>query len=101
MGKRKYPPLTPNEVKAITLALGFRYRRTQGSHAHYEREAIGKYPRAVISIDEHYQQFDDDLIKNMIGQSKHTRDEFYGATKGTAKKGGVRLYTFPVAEPVQ
>ena len=37
-------------------------------------------------MDEHYQEFDDDLIKKMIGQSKHSRDEFYGATKHTARR---------------
>ena len=93
MGKRRYPPLTPSEVKAIVLALGFRHRRTQGAHAHYERQAIAGLPRSLVTVDEHYPEFDDDLIKKMIAQSNHTRDEFYGATKHTAKKAGVRFDT--------
>ena len=95
MGKRKYPPLTPSEIKAIALALGFKHRRTQGAHAHYEREAIGGFPRSIITVDEHYSEFDDDLIKMMISQSKHSRDQFYGATKQTARKAGVPLYRPP------
>ena len=98
MGQRKYPPLTPSEVKSIVISLGFKYRRTQGDHAHYEREATGKYPRSIVTVDEHYPQFDDDLIKKMIGQSKHSRDEFYGATKSTARKASVPLYVVPSPE---
>jgi len=94
MGKRKYPPLTPSEVKSIVGALGFKFRRKDGSHAQYERLATGKYPRSIVTIDEHYSEFDDDLIKNMIRQSNHSRDEFYGATKSTARKGGVKLYQY-------
>ena len=101
MGKRKYPPLTPSEVKAIAVALGFKYRRTEGAHSHYVREATGGFPRSLITIDDHYPEFDDDLIKKMIGQSKHSRDEFYGATKQTARKGGVRLYLVPRPETAQ
>jgi hypothetical protein len=33
-----------------------------------------------------YGEFDDRLIKIMISQSGFTREEFYGATKSTAKK---------------
>ena len=78
MGKRKYLPLTPFEVKAIVVAPRFRHRRTQGAHAHYEREAGQKYPRSIVTIDEHYAEFDAGLIKSMIGQPRHTRDDTYG-----------------------
>ena len=71
MGKRKYPPLTPSEVKSIIVALGFRHKRTQGGHSHYEREAMRKFPRSIVTVDDHYPEFDDDLIKKMIGQSNH------------------------------
>jgi predicted RNA binding protein YcfA (HicA-like mRNA interferase family) len=94
MGKRRYPPISPSEVKAIVLALGFRHKRTQGSHEHYEREATDDLPRKIVTIDMHYDEFDDDLIKSMIAQSGYSRDKFYGATKHTARKGGV-LYLAP------
>ena len=63
MGQRKYPPLTPSEVKAVVLSLGFKHARTHGAHAHYERQTIGKFPRSIVTVDEHYPEFDDDLIK--------------------------------------
>jgi hypothetical protein len=93
MGRRKYPPLTPSETVAILTALGFHHKKTVGSHAHYERLPKGRFPRAVVTVDTHYKEFDDDLIKNMIDQSRHTREEFYGATKSTAKKAGVPPYS--------
>lgn len=98
MGKRKYPPLTPSEVKAIIVALGFTWKRTHGSHSHYERAAMGKFPRSVVTVDDHYPECAENLIKNMIRQSNHSRDEFYGATKGTAQKCGVRMYVVPSLE---
>ena len=58
MGKRKYPPLTPAEVKSILVALGFRHDRTQGAHAHYVREAIGGFPRTGVTVGECYSEFD-------------------------------------------
>jgi predicted RNA binding protein YcfA (HicA-like mRNA interferase family) len=81
MGKRGTPPLEPSEVIAILKALDFRYARTAGSHAHYIRLAEGKRLAALVSVDTHYKQFDDDLIKNMIRQSTFTKDQFYGATR--------------------
>lgn len=86
---KRYPPLTPSEVKTIAANLKFRLKRTEGSHAQWECEADGTHPRSVISIDEGEREFDDYLIKSMIRQSNRTREEFYGATKRTAKRAGV------------
>jgi len=86
VGKRKYPPLTPSEVVAIVKALGFVFDRQCGSHAHYECEASGSTPRHVVTVDMTVDNFDEYLIKSMIRQSGVTRDQFYGATKGTRRK---------------
>jgi predicted RNA binding protein YcfA (HicA-like mRNA interferase family) len=94
MGRRKYPPLTPSETVAIVTALGFHHKKTVGSHAHYERLPKGRFPTAVVTVDTQYKEFDDDLITTMIDQSRHTRDEFYCATKSTAKKAEVPPYSF-------
>src|SRR5688572_15317291 len=90
MGRRKYPPLTPDEVVDIITALGFVKKGQTGSHAQYYRGAKGKHAASLVSVDIHYDQFDDELIKRMIDQSTHSRDEFYAATKRSAKKGGVK-----------
>ena len=34
MGIRRYPPLTPSDVRSILLKLGFKMKRQEGSHAH-------------------------------------------------------------------
>ncbi len=86
MGKRRYPPLKPNEVVAILKALGFTLNRQVGSHAHWERPADNKRPRALVTVDMSVSEYWEELIKSMIRQSIHNREEFYGATKKTAKK---------------
>lgn len=84
MGKRKFPPLKQSEMVAIFVALGFKESR-HGKHACYERPADENRERKVVPIDD-YGEFDETLIKSMIDQSGFTREQFYGATKATAKK---------------
>ena len=86
MGKHRYPPLTPSETVTIVEALGFCFKRQTGSHAFYEKPASGNRQRAVVCIDMAKDVFWPEIIKSMIEQSKHTRVEFYGATKKSAKK---------------
>lgn len=93
MGKRSHPPLTPSEVEAIVLALGFQFKRQEGSHAQFERGADGVRPRSVVTIDKAEKEFDGYLLKSMIRQSNYTREEFYGATKKTARKASVKFWT--------
>jgi|ERR1035438_5391787 predicted RNA binding protein YcfA (HicA-like mRNA interferase family) len=92
MGKRKYLPLTPSEVVSTITALGFVLKRRQGSHAHYEGiDESGK--RAIVTVDEGYDQFDETRMKSMIAQSGFDREKFYGATKQIAKRAGLKQYT--------
>ena len=86
MGLKLYPLLKPKEVIAILTALGFTLKRTDGSHAQYERLASEGHQRALVTVDLGYSQFTKRMMKNMITQSKFSRREFYGATKKTAKK---------------
>ena len=90
MGQRKYPPLTPSEVAAILKNLGFSKARVESSHVHYARVACVRYPRSIVTVDTNYREFDESRIKTMIRQSNRTREEFYGATKGTARKASVQ-----------
>jgi len=77
-GKRKYPLLKPREVISLIEDLGFVFKRQVGSHRHYEKPASEGRERAVVTVDMSVDQFWEQMMKNMIGQSKHTRDEFYG-----------------------
>ena len=95
MGQRKYPPLTPAEVVAILTKLRFKKVREEGSHAHFEHPADGNHPRSVVTVDMGYGEFDDALIKSMIRQSNRTREEFYGATKRSARRAAVRFIELP------
>jgi len=92
MGKKKYPPLSPAEIGEILTALGFTKKRTKGSHAHWERAADKVRPRSIVTVDEAIDQFNDFLVKSMISQSHFAREEFYGATKKSARKASVTLY---------
>ena len=78
--------MTPSEVVSIVTALGFKSDRQCGSHANYEFIGLGNERRRVVTVDLNVREFDEDLIKSMIRQSGRTREEFYGATKRTAKK---------------
>jgi predicted RNA binding protein YcfA (HicA-like mRNA interferase family) len=89
MGRRAYPPLKPSEVVEVLVALGFTKRGQVGSHAQYFRQADQQREAAVVTVDMHYPQFDDDLMHSMVRQSKFPRKEFYGATKHTARKACV------------
>ncbi len=48
-------------------------------------------PRSIVTVDVKLAEFDDYILKSMIEQSNHSREEFYGATKRTARKASVRL----------
>ncbi len=88
MGERRYPPLTPAEVVAILRALGFTLLRQVGSHAQWERPSSAGRLRALVTVDMSVRDFWPELIKSMIRQAGSTREEFYGATKATARKIG-------------
>lgn len=91
MGSRRHPPLTVSEVEAILRSLGFTCTRHLGSsHAQWELAASGPRKRSLVTVDTAVREFWEEIIKSMIRQSGFTREQFYGATKGTAKKIGLR-----------
>jgi predicted RNA binding protein YcfA (HicA-like mRNA interferase family) len=73
----KLPLLKPREVQARVRALGFKYKRTDGSHETWERLPDQIIPeRKVVQIDVGKKQFDKFLMKSMIRQSGFTAQEF-------------------------
>jgi predicted RNA binding protein YcfA (HicA-like mRNA interferase family) len=100
MGQRSYPPLTPGEVEAILKNLGFVHARTESSHAHFKRLADETRNAAIVTVDQSYREIGDPkLIQSMIRQSGFSREEFYGATKRTAKKASVKHAVMPMPQP--
>ena len=91
---RRYPTLTPSEVVAILVARGFKLDRTAGSHAQYM--CLLRAQNRRVTVDMHYAQFSDSLLKRMIESSALTRAEFYGSTKEAAKKINIRAEKFPI-----
>ncbi len=91
---RRYPPLTPEEVIAILLARGFRPDRTAGSHAQYSGTVHGQFRR--VTIDLHYRDLDEWMMRRLIVQSGLIREEFYGSTKESARKIGLRADDYPI-----
>lgn len=67
MGQRKYPPLTPSEVKAILKILGFTKDRQDGSHEQHECPAIAEFPRSVVTVDVGYKEFDTKMMQALSG----------------------------------
>ncbi len=78
---------------AIFLALGFRLIRV-GRHPCYERDSDATRSRKVVPVDD-YDEFEEKLIKSLISQSGFSREEFYGATKATAKKLNLQKVFIP------
>jgi predicted RNA binding protein YcfA (HicA-like mRNA interferase family) len=79
-GYEKYPPLTPDEVIKILASKGFLHTGTEGSHRQYEKGS------RKVTVDAAMRDFGIDLMQSMIRQSGMDREEFYSATKATAKK---------------
>jgi len=86
VGRKKYPSLSPSEVISILKAKGFSFKRQTGSHQHYECASGEGGTRRVVTVDISIDQFWEELMKSMIRQSGLSREQFYGATKKTAKK---------------
>jgi len=91
---RRYPPLTPEEVIAILLARGFFLDRTTGSHAQYGGTIREQFCRATVDL--HYRDLDEWMIKRLILQAGLTREEFYGSVRESARKIGLRADEYPV-----
>jgi predicted RNA binding protein YcfA (HicA-like mRNA interferase family) len=85
MGK-KMPKLKLREVKANLTSLGFRWKRTDGSHETWERPADATRKRAIVTVDAAETQFGEFLMRSMIRQSGFSREEFCpGILKVAAK----------------
>ena len=89
MSRKKYPPLKPRDVGAVLTALGFAFKRQEGSHAQWELTQGADGKRHVVTVDTACSEFDDFLMKSIVRNSGFSRDEFYGATKKTAKAANV------------
>lgn len=78
---RRYPPLTPKQVCKNLKSLGFEHTGNYGDHRIYEDEA-GHH----VQVDMGEKDFGPRGMKIIIGNSGFSREQFYGATKMTARK---------------
>ena len=81
---KKYPQLSRREVLGILKAWNFCYKRSHGDDDFYEGFTHGR--RRLVKVQSKVKAFWTDRIISMIAQSGLSREEFYGATKTTAKK---------------
>jgi predicted RNA binding protein YcfA (HicA-like mRNA interferase family) len=81
-------------VIEILQIRGYDFVRTVGSHRRYQGRIRGQ--TRCVTVDMHYAQFDDQLLKRMIAQSGLTREEFYGSTKAAALKINLRVAEYPI-----
>jgi predicted RNA binding protein YcfA (HicA-like mRNA interferase family) len=86
---KKYPPLTSTQVEAILRANKFIYSHSRGDHKYYY--GVIKKKSRTVTLKMRIDVYSNDLLKYMIAQSGLTREEFYGSTKETAKKIGVKF----------
>ena len=63
---------------------------------HYSDTVRGRLRHVTVST--HYAEFSTERIQDMLAKSGLTREEFYGSTKETARKIGLRAdeYTIPL-----
>lgn len=88
MSPRAYPPLKPREVVSILNARGFVLERTRGDHEYYVCHRGGE--KIVVTVDRGVKEYDINVLKSMIRQSKISRKSFYCTLKKTAKKIGMK-----------
>jgi predicted RNA binding protein YcfA (HicA-like mRNA interferase family) len=84
MGQRKYPPLTPGEIKEILVARGFNFHHSKGDHNYYVHDVRGR--KHIAQVDSKCPIYDDTLIKMVLKETGLTREQFYCSTNSTAKK---------------
>jgi len=83
LSKKKYPRLTPKEVIDNLIALGFSFARQRGAHRYYKHQT-----GHLVNVPMNWDLIDDIGMKSIIKNSGRTREEFYSATKTSAKKLG-------------
>jgi predicted RNA binding protein YcfA (HicA-like mRNA interferase family) len=90
---RGWPPLTLRDLIAILGALGFHHSKSSGGHDFYVGMHGGR--KCKVTVDQKCAPFSPDLLRSMCKQAGCTREEFYGATPGTAAKVRIK----PKAQP--
>ncbi len=94
---KKFPPLSPQEVIRILRAWGFELAR-KGASDHQQWAGFKGNKQRLVTVDMGVDEFDDWVLKSMIEQSGLSREEFYCATKESARKIS-KPYQQPAPEP--
>ncbi|MBE0399008.1 type II toxin-antitoxin system HicA family toxin [Halomonas sp. FME1] len=68
-------PVTEREFVAVLKELGFKHKRTSGSHEQWEH-LLFNHKRRMVSVDGHHAPFTKSLLKSMINQAGLSKKEF-------------------------
>lgn len=84
---RSWPPLTAKEIGACLRALGWVHDHDEASHQIWVNESTHQ----IVPIDVKWDPVSSPMLKHVVTeQVRVSRETFYGATKATAKKVGLR-----------
>jgi predicted RNA binding protein YcfA (HicA-like mRNA interferase family) len=84
---RAWPPLTAGEIADCLTELGWVHDRDNATHQVWVHETTHK----IAVVDVKWQPVSGPMLKHLITEELHlTREQFYGATKTTRKKIGLR-----------
>jgi predicted RNA binding protein YcfA (HicA-like mRNA interferase family) len=84
---RSWPPLTAKEIGECLSALGWVHDHDESTHQIWVHEKT----RQVVPIDVKWNPVSSPMLKHIVTEQVRTsREKFYGATKATAKKIGLR-----------
>jgi hypothetical protein len=84
MGKRKYLPLTPDELRRVLKALNFTLKRTESSHEQWEGTSKGM--RRVSTVQCIKGEYSVERMKRVIENLGLTPEEFYQADSKISKR---------------
>lgn len=84
---RSWPPLTAKEIGDCMVALGWTHDHDESTHQIWVNQAT----RQVVPVDVKWNPVSSPLLKHIVTeQMGMTREQFYGATKATRRKVGLR-----------
>jgi predicted RNA binding protein YcfA (HicA-like mRNA interferase family) len=84
---RSWPPLTATEIGDCLTALGFVHDRDESSHQIW----VNPKTHQIVPVDAKWQPVGSRLLQHLVKEElKLSRETFYGATKATARKIGLR-----------
>lgn len=84
---KQWPPLDASDIRSCVKALGFVHDHTTGTHEVW----VDPVNHQMVEFDSKWNPVSSPMLQHFVTQQlRRTREEFYGATKATARKIGLR-----------